>query len=259
MDYSTKDNLPMQQGGDTLDVSVFRSLRDALDGRLVYVCTSATRPTGSARFAGRVIIETDTKRLLVWDGSAWVWLAGGVRQYRSSIAASKTTGQTITTLAILAQPVAFRVDLRFMGQVGFSAAVNQVVNITAAATAGALTVQVTPGVRCAETGQWYGLPWAGYLDLAASTASTITFSATGFSVRESVVDVTGDLTIKGVTKPVTLAVTSFQAMPHPMLKKNAIGANASVTVKRSDFNMGKYAPHVGDDVKIDIALEAINL
>lgn len=178
MDYSTKDNLPMQQGGDTLDVSVFRSLRDALDGRLVYVCTSATRPTGSARFAGRVIIETDTKRLLVWDGSAWVWLAGGVRQYRSSVAApSKTTGQTITTLAILAQPVACRVDLRFMGQVGFSAAVNQVVNITAAATAGALTVQVTPGVRCAETGQWYGLPWAGYLDLAASTASTITFSA----------------------------------------------------------------------------------
>jgi polyisoprenoid-binding protein YceI len=71
--------------------------------------------------------------------------------------------------------------------------------------------------------------------------------------------VEGKLTLKGVTKPVTLAVTSFQAMPHPMLKKNAIGANASVTVKRSDFNMGKYAPHVGDDVKIDIALEAINL
>ncbi len=67
----------------------------------------------------------------------------------------------------------------------------------------------------------------------------------------------GKLTLKGLTKPVTLAVTSFQAMPHPMLKKDAIGANATTTVKRSDFNMGKYAPNVGDEVKIDISLEAI--
>jgi len=67
----------------------------------------------------------------------------------------------------------------------------------------------------------------------------------------------GNLTLKGVTKPVTLTVTSFKAMPHPMLKKDAIGANATTTVKRSDFNAGKYAPNVGDEVTIDIALEAI--
>ena len=67
----------------------------------------------------------------------------------------------------------------------------------------------------------------------------------------------GRLTIKGVTRPVTLSVTSFQAMPHPMLKKDAIGANASTTIKRSEFNAGKYAPGVSDEVQIDIALEAI--
>ncbi len=67
----------------------------------------------------------------------------------------------------------------------------------------------------------------------------------------------GKLTLKGITKPVTLKVTSFQAMPHPMMKKDAIGANATTTVKRTDFNMGKYAPYVGDEVTIDIALEAI--
>lgn len=67
----------------------------------------------------------------------------------------------------------------------------------------------------------------------------------------------GNLTLKGVTRPVTLTVTSFQAMPHPMLKKDAIGANAWTVVKRSEFNAGKYAPYVGDDVRIDIALEAI--
>lgn len=69
--------------------------------------------------------------------------------------------------------------------------------------------------------------------------------------------VEGNLTIKGVTKPVTLKLSSFQAMPHPMMKKDALGANASVTIKRSDFNAGKYAPYVGDDVTIDIAVEAI--
>ncbi len=67
----------------------------------------------------------------------------------------------------------------------------------------------------------------------------------------------GLLTIKGVTKPVTLTVTSFLSMAHPMVKKPAIGANAHTTIKRTEFNAGKYAPYVGDDVRIDIAIEAI--
>jgi polyisoprenoid-binding protein YceI len=71
------------------------------------------------------------------------------------------------------------------------------------------------------------------------------------------VSIEGNLTLKGVTKPVVLTVTSFQAMPNPMSKKDAIGANATATIKRSDFNAGKYAPYVSDEVRIDIALEAI--
>ena len=67
----------------------------------------------------------------------------------------------------------------------------------------------------------------------------------------------GDLTIKGITKPVTLQVTHFAAMTHPMLKKDAIGANASTLIKRSEFNAGKYAPHVGDEVTITVAIEAV--
>ena len=67
----------------------------------------------------------------------------------------------------------------------------------------------------------------------------------------------GVLTIKGVSKPVTLTVTRFLAMPHPMMKKPAIGADAFTTIKRSEFNAGKFAPYVGDEVRIDIALEAI--
>ena len=67
----------------------------------------------------------------------------------------------------------------------------------------------------------------------------------------------GDLTIKGITKPVTLQVTHFATMTHPMLKKDAIGANASTVIKRSEFNAGKYAPYVGDEVTITVAIEAV--
>ena len=71
------------------------------------------------------------------------------------------------------------------------------------------------------------------------------------------VAVDGNLTIKGVTKPVTLTLSSFHAMPHPMAKKDAIGANATAKVKRSEFNMGKNAPYVSDEVTLSIAVEAI--
>jgi polyisoprenoid-binding protein YceI len=66
-----------------------------------------------------------------------------------------------------------------------------------------------------------------------------------------------NLTIKGVTKSVKLVITSFMCMPHPMAKKDACGANATATIKRSDFNMGKYAPLVSDEVVLTIPVESL--
>lgn len=87
---------------------------------------------------------------------------------------------------------------------------------------------------------------------------TATFKSTKVTFEgDKPAKVEGNLTLKGVTKPVTLTVTSFQAMPHPMLKKDAIGANAWTVIKRSEFNAGKYAPYVGDEVRIDVSIEAI--
>lgn len=87
---------------------------------------------------------------------------------------------------------------------------------------------------------------------------TATFKSTKINFTgDEPTTVEGNLTLKGITKPVTLKIESFQAMTHPMLKKDALGANASTQVKRSDFNMGKYTPFVSDDVIIEIAVEAI--
>jgi polyisoprenoid-binding protein YceI len=87
---------------------------------------------------------------------------------------------------------------------------------------------------------------------------TITFKSTKVKFDgDKPVAIDGNLTIKGVTKPVTLSVTSFHSMPHPMLKRDAIGANATAKVKRSEFNMGKNVPYVSDEVSLTIAVEAI--
>lgn len=87
---------------------------------------------------------------------------------------------------------------------------------------------------------------------------TITFKSSNLKFDgDKLVAVNGDLTVKGVTKPVTLTVTSFLCMPHPMLKKDACGATATTKIKRSDFNAGKNAPYVGDDVTLTIPVEAI--
>jgi polyisoprenoid-binding protein YceI len=87
---------------------------------------------------------------------------------------------------------------------------------------------------------------------------TITFKSTGVQFSgDTPIAVDGRLTIKGVTRPVTLIVTHFQAAPHPMLKKDAIGANATTRIKRSEFNAGKYAPAVSDEVTLNIAMEAV--
>lgn len=94
--------------------------------------------------------------------------------------------------------------------------------------------------------------------LSTAKYPTATFTSTGLKFDgDKLASVDGVLTLKGVSKPVTLTVTSFQCMPHPLLKKDACGANATTVVKRSDFNMGKHAPYVGDDVTIDIPVEAV--
>lgn len=86
---------------------------------------------------------------------------------------------------------------------------------------------------------------------------TGTFTSNQFKFKdEQLVAVDGTLTLKGISKPVTLTVTSFYCMPHPILKKDACGANATTVVKRTEFNMGKYAPNVGDEVTLTIPVEA---
>lgn len=67
---------------------------------------------------------------------------------------------------------------------------------------------------------------------------------------------TGDLTIKDITKPVTLDVTMLGAVSqHPVKQVPTVGVQATTTVLRSDFGLGAYAPAVGDEITITISGE----
>ena len=76
---------------------------------------------------------------------------------------------------------------------------------------------------------------------------------------EGKLKVTGELTVKGITKPVVLDVKLNKAGEHPMKKVPAIGFDATATVKRSDFGVGAYAPMVSDEVTLRITTEATAL
>lgn len=68
--------------------------------------------------------------------------------------------------------------------------------------------------------------------------------------------VTGDLTLHGVTKPVVLDATVNKIGDNPMMKVPSAGFDADVTLKRSDFGVGKFVPNVSDEVKVHISLDS---
>ncbi|PCJ07549.1 MAG: hypothetical protein COB16_10315 [Rhodobacteraceae bacterium] len=92
----------------------------------------------------------------------------------------------------------------------------------------------------------------------AEDSDLISFTSTGIEVTgDSTAQITGDLTINGTTKAIVLNAVLNQSGDHPMAGKPWAGFDASATVLRSDFNLGKFAPFVSDEVQIKISIEAM--
>lgn len=87
---------------------------------------------------------------------------------------------------------------------------------------------------------------------------TMTFKSTKLSFDgDRVVGVDGELTLLGISKPVTLKVANVVCGEHPINKKPMCGAEASATIKRSEWGMTYAMPRaVGDEVRIIIPIEA---
>lgn len=85
----------------------------------------------------------------------------------------------------------------------------------------------------------------------------ITFKSTKVTFNGKGATVVGDLTMKGVTKSVTLAVASINCGVHPFSKKDVCGFDATAKLKRSDFGIKYALPAVGDEVNLTIEVEAV--
>ena len=176
---------------------------------------------------------------------------------------------TLAAGSALAAPVTYTVDsshtfprfsyshLGFSTQLSTFSKTTGTVVFDAQAKTGAVDIVIdTTTVNTGSTDFNGHIQGEDFLDTAKFPTATFKSSKVVFA-GDKPASIEGQLTIKGVSKQVTLTVSSFQAVPHPMMKVPALGANAFVTIKRTEFNAGKYAPYVGDEVRIDIAIEAL--
>ena len=74
---------------------------------------------------------------------------------------------------------------------------------------------------------------------------------------DKVVGAEGELTLRGVTKPVSVNVAGFACTMHPMLKKEVCGGDITAAIKRSEFGMTYGLPGIGDDIKLLVPVEAL--
>ncbi len=87
---------------------------------------------------------------------------------------------------------------------------------------------------------------------------TVTYKSTSFKFDgDKLVGVDGELTLLGVTKPVSLKVDKFNCIMHPRLKREVCGANAVAEFKRTDFGLNYATPAFAPEVKLAIQIEAI--
>lgn len=88
----------------------------------------------------------------------------------------------------------------------------------------------------------------------AARFPTATFRSTAVAVHGTHARISGDLTLRGVTKPVVLDARFTGAGPHPMNHKLQVGFEATTTIKRSDFGVSYGLGLVSDEVPLRITV-----
>jgi len=91
----------------------------------------------------------------------------------------------------------------------------------------------------------------------ADDTEVVTFTSTSIELTgDKTANITGDLTLNGVTKSVVLDAVLNQVGTHPVENQPWAGFSATTTLVRSDYDLGMFAPYVGDEVSLNISIEA---
>jgi polyisoprenoid-binding protein YceI len=123
------------------------------------------------------------------------------------------------------------------------------------------TIEVTVDVSTINTNSTDRdghLKSADFFDVAAYP--TITFKAKSLQKLEGKnYRLAGQLTMRGITKPVTLDVTFYGTAIHPYIKKTVAGFKATAKINRTEFGIGSSTPAaiVGDEIQIEANFEMI--
>lgn len=141
---------------------------------------------------------------------------------------------------------------KFDATIDYSKAAPETSKLKATVDAGSIRTDYPDVAKVDFDKELSGADW-----LDAGQFPTMTFIADGIKrTGPSTGKLTGNFTMHGVTKPVTLDVTLVGATTSQMMsKKPAMGFSATGTLKRSDFGVSKYVPMVSDDVQIIIEAE----
>lgn len=92
----------------------------------------------------------------------------------------------------------------------------------------------------------------------SSKFPTITFRSGKLRFNgETLTGADGELTMLGITRPISLEITSFKCIVHPVNKRELCGAIAQGTLQRSDFGMTQITRSVGEEVRIFIGVEGL--
>ena len=174
----------------------------------------------------------------------------------------------LTMCSAMAAPMTYKIDSRHtfpsfqVSHMGFSLQLGRfdktsgTLNIDLEAKSGAVDVTIDTASISMGFDAWNKNVDDRYLHSAQYP--TMTFKSSKFRFKgNQLVAVDGELTLLGVTKPVRLTVDLFKCAQSPLTKKDACGAHASTTIKRSDFGMTANLPDIGDEIKIAFGVEAI--
>lgn len=95
---------------------------------------------------------------------------------------------------------------------------------------------------------------ADFFNVAEFPRMTFKSTAVKFS-GDDLTEIRGQLTLLGVTRPLTLTVDRWVCRDHPYARKHMCGGNASGRIKRSDFGMKFGIPAIGDEVRLFLEFE----
>ena len=96
-----------------------------------------------------------------------------------------------------------------------------------------------------------------FFDTARFPTATFKSTKVEKGMAMDTLEVIGQLTLHGVTRPVTLEVTVVKIGTNPRSGLPTVGFDATATLKRSDFGLGRYVPQVGDEVQLHLTSQAV--